>query len=179
MLLISKQTVRILEIISLVFFIIGCARPDVFKQTTSSSLGTSQQAQTGEADFSNGKSAYKKGDYATAFKLSHKAAEQGHAGAQLELGLMYIFGQGVSKNNSKAVKWIRKAAEQGYALAQFNLGVLYNEGTGLSQNHQEAVRRFPKKKVPRFQVGRIRISHLGKDSVPASPQFLSSLSESA
>jgi len=35
------------------------------------------------------------------------------------------------------------------------------------------LRRFPKKKVPRFQVGRIRISHLGKDSVPTFPQFLS------
>ena len=50
-----------------------------------------------------------------------KAAEQGHAGAQEELGWMYLMGVGVEKDKVKAVEWYRKAAEQGYARAQSRL----------------------------------------------------------
>jgi len=50
-----------------------------------------------------------------------KAAKQGHAGAQFNLGKMYENGFGVDKNDSRAVKWYRKAAKQGDALARHNL----------------------------------------------------------
>jgi len=42
-----------------------------------------------------------------------KAAEQGDANAQCELGVCYDFGRGVEKNSRKAVSWYKKAAEQG------------------------------------------------------------------
>ncbi|MBQ4314147.1 MAG: sel1 repeat family protein, partial [Lentisphaeria bacterium] len=47
-----------------------------------------------------------------------KAAEQGHATAQYNLGLCYYLGQGVTKDLAEAVKWLRKSAEQGYKDAQ-------------------------------------------------------------
>ena len=50
-----------------------------------------------------------------------KAAEQGHAEAQLNLGWMYQFGRNVPQNYEEAIKWFRKAAEQGHAGAQLNL----------------------------------------------------------
>ena len=53
-----------------------------------------------------------------------KAAEQGHAAAQYNLGAMCANGQGVSKDYIEAVKWLRKAAEQGHAEAQFRLGLI-------------------------------------------------------
>ncbi len=40
-------------------------------------------------------------------------ALQGDAEAQNNLGVMYQRGEGVPKNNVKAVKWLRKTAEQG------------------------------------------------------------------
>jgi len=40
-------------------------------------------------------------------------AEQGDAGAQLSLGLMYAIGQGVPRDYAQAAAWYRKAAEQG------------------------------------------------------------------
>ena len=52
-------------------------------------------------------------DNAEAVKWWHKAAEQGHAGAQLSLGTMYNLGLGVAKNTAEAIKWWRKAADQG------------------------------------------------------------------
>nr|SPS05124.1 putative Beta-lactamase [Candidatus Nitrotoga fabula] len=56
--------------------------------------------------------------------LYHKAAEQGVADAQYNLGIMYYQGKGVPKNDVQAEYWYRKAAEQGHADAQFSLGVM-------------------------------------------------------
>ena len=67
-----------------------------------------------------------------------KAAEQGDAQAQYNLGNCYAFGKGVEKNLSEAVKWYRKAAEQGDAQAQYNLGVCYYNGQGMIQNNIKA-----------------------------------------
>ena len=46
-----------------------------------------------------------------------KAAEQGDAQAQYNLGVCYEKGIGVTKNPEEARKWFREAAEQGYKLA--------------------------------------------------------------
>ena len=73
-----------------------------------------------------------------------KAAEQGDAQAQCNLGLCYAFGYGVEKNLSEAVKWWRKAAEQGYAQAQCNLGISYANGDGVEKNPTEAVKWYRK-----------------------------------
>ena len=61
-------------------------------------------------DFSDGYSAYKKGDYKTAMRLWKPLAEQGHANAQTNLGLMYDNGDGVPEDDKQAVKWYRLAA---------------------------------------------------------------------
>jgi len=46
-----------------------------------------------------------------------KAAEQGDAEAQYNLGVRYANGEGVPEDYKEAVKWFRKAAEQGFAAA--------------------------------------------------------------
>ena len=46
-------------------------------------------------------------------KWFRKAAEQGHAYGQFNLGYMYENGLGVVKNIGEARRWYRKAAEQG------------------------------------------------------------------
>ena len=73
-----------------------------------------------------------------------KAAEQGYATAQCNLGYMYETGHGVPQDYSEAVRWYRKAAEQGYANAQFNLGCMYDNGQGVPQDYGEAVRWYRK-----------------------------------
>jgi TPR repeat protein len=54
-------------------------------------------------------------DYAQAVQWYRKAAEQGLAQAQYNLGFMYDKGRGVRQDDAQAVAWYRKAAEQGYA----------------------------------------------------------------
>ena len=61
-------------------------------------------------------------DYAEAARWFRKAADQGLAEAQFNLGIMYDGGQGVAQDYAEAVRWFRKAADQSLAAAQFNLG---------------------------------------------------------
>lgn len=61
-------------------------------------------------------------DKAQAAEWFKKAAEQGHAEAQFELGFCYFTGNGREKNEVMALKWFQRAAEQGSASAQFELG---------------------------------------------------------
>ncbi len=85
------------------------------------------------ADFKAGAEAYQRGDYATALKEWRPLAEQGDAGAQFNLGVMYDDGRGVPQDDAEAVRGYRRAAEQGYAEAQFNLGLMYLKGRGVPQ----------------------------------------------
>ena len=73
-----------------------------------------------------------------------KAAEQGNAEAQFNLGLCYKRGEGVTKDYAKAVFWYHKAAEQGYAKAQCNLGNSYYNGEGVTKNYAKAVYWYSK-----------------------------------
>ena len=77
-------------------------------------------------------------DHVEAVKWVRKAAKQGFARAQYDLGLMYEFGTGVERSNEKAAEWYLKAAEQGYARAQFWLGYMYEYGTGVEQSYEKA-----------------------------------------
>ena len=85
-----------------------------------------------------------KQDHSEAARWYRKAAEQGHAVAQYNLGVMYKNGQGVKQDHAEAVRWYRKAAEQGQADAQCSLGVMYLNGQGVRQDHAEAVRWYRK-----------------------------------
>src|SRR5437660_956777 len=77
-------------------------------------------------------------------RTHQKAAEQGYANAQYNLGWCYDNGTGVEKDEQKAVEWYQKAAEQGYANAQYNLGVHYANGTGVEKDKPKAVEWYQK-----------------------------------
>ena len=83
-------------------------------------------------------SAYKRGDYALAYKGFKTLAEQGNAVAQNSLGGMYTKGQGVLQDYAEAMEWYRKAAEQGNADAQNSLGEIYAKGQGVPQDFVQA-----------------------------------------
>jgi TPR repeat protein len=63
---------------------------------------------------------------AQAVKWYRKAAKQGNADAQYNLGWMYANGLGVEQNDAAAAKWFGKAAEQGDKDAQNALEVMRN-----------------------------------------------------
>jgi len=94
----------------------------------------------GAEDFSKGLNAYSGGDYVEALKWFRRAAEQGHAGAQSNLGFMYDTGDGVPQDYAEAAKWYHHAADNGDAEAQFAIGSMYRNGQGVPQDYVEAVK---------------------------------------
>ena len=81
-------------------------------------------------------------DYAEAAKWFRRAADQGVAAVQFNLGRAYEIGRGVPKDFVEAAKWYRKAADQDDATAQFNLGAMYYYGRGVEQDFVEAHKWF-------------------------------------
>jgi len=78
------------------------------------------------------------GAAASEFDDMKALADQGHAAAQFNLGIMYDNGEGVPENDAEAVKWYRKAADQGHSGAQSNLGYMYGNGEGVPENNIRA-----------------------------------------
>ena len=83
-------------------------------------------------------------DEKEAVKWYTKAADQGLARGQCNLGVCYDNGTGVAKDEKEAVKWYTKAAEQGYTRAQLYLGISYQNGTGVIKDEKEAVKWYTK-----------------------------------
>ena len=77
-------------------------------------------------------------DHAEAVRWFRKAADQGDATAQGDLGKAYATGEGVPRDQAQAARWFRKAADQGEATAQGRLGVMYLAGVGVPQNYVQA-----------------------------------------
>jgi len=73
-------------------------------------------------------------DDTEAVKWYRKAAMQGVASAQYNLGFMYLNAQGVPQNYAEAEKWYRKAAEQGDVDATRILGLAYYLGKWVPQD---------------------------------------------
>ena len=61
---------------------------------------------------------------AEAVKWYRKAADQGHAEAQINLGVMYDRGMGVPENSIRAYVWWSMAKTQGDTVATENLEIL-------------------------------------------------------
>ena len=66
-------------------------------------------------DLEDGYAAFAKKNYAVAMAYFKKAAAQGDAYAQYNLGFLYEKGQGVVQDYAEAVKWYKLAAAQGFA----------------------------------------------------------------
>ena len=73
------------------------------------------------------------------------AAEKGDSGAEFLLGRAYDTGQGMPRNEAKALEYYRKAANHGNPMAQNNLASLYASGTGGVQQDQAEARKWLRK----------------------------------
>jgi TPR repeat protein len=67
-----------------------------------------------------------------------RAAEQGLADAQNNLGVMYENGKGVAKDERQAASWYAKAARQGFGMAQRYLALLLRDGRGVDADQVAA-----------------------------------------
>ena len=127
-------------LVLLLFILIGAfLRPN---ETSSSDTTESEPITDAKAQYDEGKIYFNRGDNSEAARWYRKAAEQGYAIAQFNLGIMYELGKGVKQDYEEAVKWYRLAAEQGHAAAQNSLGYMYSNGKGVTQDKSEAVKWY-------------------------------------
>ena len=66
-------------------------------------------------------------------------AKQGDVDAQLALGLLYLHGEGETRDTGKGIDYLEEAAEQGNAEAQATLGMVYDQGIGVRPDAKRAV----------------------------------------
>jgi hypothetical protein len=127
-----------------------------------------------------GQMAFNAGHYQQSFALWQTLATQGHADAQLLVGLSYANGWGIDKSGALAEIWYRKAALNNNAAAQFLLGLRYISAsedklaTGLmwlhkaAQNGDDSAQRFLKKAESRGWFRNVEPSMEESPAAPAS-----------
>jgi hypothetical protein len=76
---------------------------------------------------------------AVSFAWYRKAAEQGHAGAQVACGVCLANGWGCEADPVEGAQWWLKAADQGSPDAHFYLAVANSQGFGLEPNAAKAL----------------------------------------
>lgn len=82
-------------------------------------------AQNGQLEFEKAKEFEKKSLYTEAVSWYRKAAEQGDAESQYNLGVCYAKGYGVIENREQAIYWLLKATAQNHEIAIKLLEILY------------------------------------------------------
>jgi len=75
-------------------------------------------------------------DWPEALKWFTASANQGNRDGQYYLGLMYLQGNGVDRNEVTAASWIGKAASQGNSDAALDYGVLVFQGVGVKKDEK-------------------------------------------
>jgi hypothetical protein len=73
-----------------------------------------------------------------------KAATQGHANSQFELGRENYFGGRLPLDQHKALDWFAKGAAQGHAGSQFMMGRIYETGGPVKQDSMTAIEWYRK-----------------------------------
>lgn len=69
-----------------------------------------------------------------------EVAYAGNVAAQVQLGVIYLTGDGVNKDDAEALKWLHKAADQDNALAERYLAEMYFKGRGVPADNMEAAK---------------------------------------
>lgn len=83
-------------------------------------------------------------DPEAALKHYHIAADTGlgNAEAQLLLSKKYAKGEGVAKDDNKALNYLHAAAAQGHPEANLRLGLKYETGEGIEEDENRAVKYY-------------------------------------
>jgi uncharacterized protein len=104
-----------------------------------------------QAQYELGKDYLKKRDYKDGAEYLTKAAGQGIAAAENDLGRLYILGQGVTPDAVTANQWFLKAADGGDELGMYNLACSYEQGRGTTNDLSKAItyyRQAAEKNMP-------------------------------
>lgn len=105
-----------------------------------------------------------KKNYVAALSYETRLAEHGAADAAYNIGVMYSKGDGVAKNEAKAVEWYRRAAELCNGSYCNYVGSLYFNGTMVRQDEAEAAKWFKRAAALGWKEGMLNLAlcYLGR-----------------
>jgi TPR repeat protein len=97
-------------------------------------------------------------------------ARAGKPEAEVEVGVKYLNGDGIPKDEAEAAKWIQRAAATGYAPGEGWLGTLYDRGKGVAHDPAQAIAWFQKaaKKGNRKSMHDLGLAFAQGDGVPVN-----------
>lgn len=78
------------------------------------------------------------GDFKAAAEILQHLASQGDPNAQINLGMLYLQGKGVPKDEAEAASLFEQSARQGNPSAAMNLGIMFRNGQGVATDPAHA-----------------------------------------
>lgn len=97
------------------------------------------------------------------FDEAYALAKKGYSSAQVNVGVMYADGEGVTQSDKKAIKWFRKGAQQGNANAQMHLGFMHANGYGVAADTVQAYVWWSMAKLQGLASASMQINQLKAD----------------
>lgn len=83
-------------------------------------------------------------DWSTALGSCTREAQSGDINAERSLGVMYLQGNGVSRDPNQAFTWFKKAADGGNRDAAYQLALMYEAGRGVPRDATQATAWYRK-----------------------------------
>ncbi len=90
------------------------------------------------ADYKEGLRHYEAKRYLQAIEDFSVMAARGHSGSEFMMGVMYFYGNGVSRDSGVAAVWFHKSALKGHPPAQLAFGSIHIRGVGVGQDFTDA-----------------------------------------
>ncbi|MGB5708280.1 MAG: tetratricopeptide repeat protein [Arenicellales bacterium] len=90
------------------------------------------------AGYEEGLRAYAAKDFKSAAEEWSTPELEENSAAMFALGVMYMRGQGVGKDQKKGAEYYLKSASMGFSSAQYNLGLAYFAGKGVPQDIEKS-----------------------------------------
>lgn len=95
-----------------------------------------------------------------------KAAAQGNPAAAYRLGKLYLQGEQVPKDVTKALEYLTASAKEGSPFAQYTLGKLYLMGKDVERDREEAYRWFEMSAGQGNPYAQFFLDHFGETQSP-------------
>ena len=96
-----------------------------------------------------------------------QAADAGNRIAQYHLGKLYLQGEVIPKDTTKAMEYLTAAAEQGHQYAQYALGKLYLAGDEMIQSKEQAAYWLTQSAAQGNQYAQFLLDHQNENQSPS------------
>ncbi len=115
---------------------------------------------------------YKEQKYPEAFVIYERLANEGNQDAQTSLGFMYQQGQGIAKDEKKAIYWYEQAIQKEQPYALFNLGLMYaNSSQYIEQDIYKAHELFLRSAVAGVDLAQYEVALMFEQGAGCKQNF--------